>query len=206
MWSHVTSIFGRFGRTALATEPCASTDFSTATSAVPVPSDPTYSPPNSPVRNVIPPDAPELWPCPPSEQWLAKVAAMQSSGMLYDDSIFACGIVGYHRPPRWLADFKEVYLSTYVPVWRLDLPRPPDAPKRYHYEWCQRALKELFDANQMLEPTYHDALIELSELGRDVVDDPAVAAICNAEPETFSDQRPGDPPGNSFHRRGGTSC
>ena len=132
MWSHVTSIFGRFGRTALATEPCASTDFSAATSAVPAPSDPTYSPPNSPVRNVIPPDAPELWPCPPSEQWMAKVTAMQASGMRYDDSIFACGIVGYYRPPRWLADFKEFYLSTFVPsVWKLDLPRPPDAPKRY---------------------------------------------------------------------------
>ena len=118
---------------------------------------------------------------------MAKVTAIQTSGMRYDDSIFACGIVGYYRPPRWLEDFKELYLSTYVPsVWKLDLPRPPDAPKRYHYEWCQRALREIYEANQMLESTYHDALIELSRLGRDVVDDPDVAAICNAELETFS--------------------
>ena len=197
MWSHVTSIFGRFGRTALATEPCASTDFSAATSAVPGPSSPTYSPPNSPVRNVVPPDAPELWPCPPSDQWMAKVTAIQTSGMRYDDSIFACGIVGYYRPPRWLAAFKECYLSNFVPsVWKLDLPRPPDAPKRFHYEWCQRALRELFEGNQMQEQNYHDALIELSRLGRDVVDDPDVAAICNAELETFSGKAPACPPGS----------
>ena len=73
-----------------------------------------------------------------------------------------------------------------MPIWKLDLPRPPDAPKRFHYEWCQRALKELFTANQMSQSTYHEALIELSRLRRDVVDDPDVAAICNAEAETYA--------------------
>ena len=101
---------------------------------------------------------------------------MQTSGMPYDNDIFTCGIVGYYRPPHWLADFKEKWLSTYVPAWKLDLPRPPDAPKRFHYEWFQCAFKELFTANQLLESAYHLALIELSRLGTDVVDDPAVAA------------------------------
>ena len=36
---------------------------------------------------------------------------------------------------------------------RLDLPRPPDAPKIFHYEWRQRAVKSLFVANQMSEST-----------------------------------------------------
>ena len=121
---------------------------------------------------------------------MAKVDAMQKSGMSYDSDIFANGIVGYYRPPRWLADFVARWLSTFVPTWRLDLPRPPDAPKRFHYEWCQRGLREIYAANQMLEVTYHSALIELMSLGQDVVDDPDVAAIYNAEDETFAVRYP----------------
>ena len=188
MWSRFGKALGLFGPAAPETEPIVPAESSTAASPPPPPDSPTYSPPPSPVRNVVPPDAPELRPCPPSVQWMAKVSAMQTSGMPYDNEIFACGIVGYYRPPRWLADFNAKWLSTFVPAWKLDLPRPPDAPKRFHYEWCQRALKELFTANQMLESTYHAALIELSRLGRDVVDDPAVAAICNAEAETYAHQ------------------
>ena len=188
MWSRFGKALGLFGPAAPETEPIVPAENLTAASPPPPPDSPTYSPPTSPVRNVVPPDAPELRPCPPSVQWMAKVSTMQTSGMPYDNDIFACGIVGYYRPPRWLADFKEKWLSTFVPAWKLDLPRPPDAPKRFHYEWCQRALKELFTANQMLESTYHAALIELSRLGTDVVDDPAVAAICNAEAETYAHQ------------------
>ena len=165
MWSALGRRFGLFGSAAPETEPFVPPETSTDASPPPRAPSPTYSPPPSPDRNVVPPDAPELRPCPPTIQWMAKITAMQTSGMEYDNAIFANNIVGYHRAPRWLANFVARWLSTYVPTIKHDLPRPPDAPKRFHYEWCQRALKELYNAGQMLEVTYHFALIELMSLG-----------------------------------------
>ena len=122
---------------------------------------------------------------------MSKVRALQQSGMAYDNSLFMLGIVGYYYPPRWLEEFDAKWLSTYVPAWKLDLPHPPDAPKVLHYEWRQRALKALFAANQMLEARYHEALIELNTLGRDIVDDPEVVAIYNAQTATYPAARAG---------------
>ena len=189
MWSRFGKALGLFGSAAPETEPFVPPETSTDASPPPRAPSPTYSPPPSPDRNVVPPDAPELRPCPPTIQWMAKITAMQTSGMEYDNAIFANNIVGYHRAPRWLANFVARWLSTYVPTIKHDLPRPPDAPKRFHYEWCQRALKALYEAGQMLEVTYHFALIELMSLGHDVVDDPDIAAICNAEAESYDQRR-----------------
>ena len=149
MWSHVTSIFGRFGRTALATEPCVSTDFSTATSAVPAATSPTYSPtspPDSEVPWSVPPEAPELSPPPPTEGWIRKNRLMRESGVRYDSSLFQFDTVGYYHPPRALAHWDEDWLFNFISARiPLDLPRPPDAPRIYHLQWRQRCLKERFE-------------------------------------------------------------
>ena len=98
MLGKVTSCFGRFGRTALATEPVDSTDFSTATSAVPAVTSPTYSP-SSPADSgfswSVPPDAPELSLPPPTEGWIRKNRLMRENGVRYDSFLFQFNTVGY---------------------------------------------------------------------------------------------------------------
>ena len=125
MWSRIYRSFGLFGPAAPETKPIVPPETSTDASPPPRAPSPTYSPPPSPDRNVVPPDAPELRPCPPTIQWMAKIAAMQTSGMEYDNAIFANNIVGYHRAPLWLAAFVARWLPTYVPTIRHDLLASP---------------------------------------------------------------------------------
>ena len=190
MWSRIGRSLGLYGPAALETEPIVSVENAGITSPPPEARRAAWSPSYSLEALIIPPGAPELTPCPPTIEWMAKVRALQQSGMAYDNSLFMLGIVGYYYPPRWLEEFDAKWLSTYVPAWKLDLPRPPDAPKIFHFEWRQRSLKELFVANQMPQARYHEALVELNTLGRDIVDDPEIAAIYNAEATTFPASRP----------------
>ena len=131
MWSHVTSIFGRLGRTALATEPCVSTDFSTVTSAVPAVTSPTYSPTSpsdSDAPRCLSPNAPALDPLPPNVNWLSTIQMLQRSGPPYDPLVWRLNIVGYHHPPRWLELFVDKWLPDFTPrIEPLDLPHHPKA-------------------------------------------------------------------------------
>ena len=111
-----------------------------------------------------------------------KVELLQKSGLRYDSSVFKLDTVGYYHPPLEFEDFDAKMLSFYMPVFnKYDLPRPADAPRIFHYEWRQRALKELFHFEQIDRAEYHAALIELNGLARTMIDDPEIAAIIAAE-------------------------
>ena len=118
MWSRFGKALGLFGPAAPETEPIDSVENAGNTSPPPGARSGTWSPTYSPEAWLIPPGAPELSPCPPTRQWMAKVRTLQQSGMAYDNSLFMLGIVGYYHPPRWLVDFDAKWLSTYEPAMR----------------------------------------------------------------------------------------
>ena len=116
MWYRVGRALGLFSDTALETEPCVSTDSSTDALPPAGAYSPTYSPPGSPAKLVVHPGAPELKPCPPTIEWMTKVSDLQKSGKAYDHELYKLDIVGYYRPPRWLAEFDALFLSSFVPL------------------------------------------------------------------------------------------
>ena len=126
---------------------------------------------------LLPPAAHELSEAaPPSVAWIGKIKAMQDSGL--DASLFLFGTVGCYHPLRAFAKFDEKCLLNFISVGnQRDLPRLDDAPRQLHLEWRQRSLAELHLYKQLSTPEYHEALITLRTLGRDVADDPDIVAI-----------------------------
>ena len=90
-------------------------------------------------------------------------------------------IIGYHRPPRAFAELDDKYLSLFTPrVNVLDLPRRPNALRKLHHEWRQRALKEQHFFRVLDTAQYHGALLRLMMLGWEVHDDPDFDSIIEA--------------------------
>ena len=143
---------------------------------------------NESASPVVPPDAIELRPPPPSAAWIRKVKSMEDSGMT--TSLFLYDTVGYSHPPRAFKEFDAKYLFNFISAGnRLDLPRPADAPKQLHYKWRQRYLKEKHFFKQITTQEYHEALILLMTLGRDIVDDQDIVDViarCPDEQVSYS--------------------
>ena len=69
--------------------------------------------------------------------------------------------------------FNDKWLFDFIPkIEPLDLPQHPNAPRHIHHEWHQRALKEMHFFRLLDTPQYHEALIELMDLGWEEIDDP----------------------------------
>ena len=161
MWSRVGRALGLFGPTAPETEPFDSTDFST--DASPPPPAPPAQPTRRPIRPFLPPSmlfplVPLNWhPAPPTRavdgQGPRPADERQLRTILRYASSKSSGIIARLS---WLAEFDAYRLSITTPLWTLDLPRPPDAPKRLHHEWRQRALKELHHYKQLTTAEYHE--------------------------------------------------
>ena len=61
---------------------------------------------------VVPPEAPELRPPPPSAAYIRKVKSMEDSGM--GTSLFLYDTVGYNHPPPAFKEFDEKYLFNFI--------------------------------------------------------------------------------------------